>query len=237
MKIVLLPGMDGTGVMFKPFIEAMPKDMEPLVISYPNDKKLSYEELVDYVLARLPDNDEFILVGESFSGPIAYRLALRKPENLKAVIFVASFLSRPAKSVLDLIRYLPVGLLLSIPLPTFAVKLLLSGVNASEQLIDLLKQTMDMIPARTFAFRLMQVAKLSGSHHHCMTRAVYIQPTNDKLVSARCVEEFSEVMDNLNIYRVHGPHFILQSNPSACAEIIANEVNLLKVVRHNSAPA
>ena len=96
MKIVLLPGLDGTGLMFKPFIDVLPKDIEPLVISYPNDKRLGYEELIEYVLTELPDNDDYILIGESFSGPVAYQLALRKPENLRAVIFVASFLSRPA---------------------------------------------------------------------------------------------------------------------------------------------
>ena len=226
MKIVLLPGLDGTGVMFKPFIDVLPKDIEPLVISYPNDKRLGYEELIEYVLTRLPDNDDYILIGESFSGPVAYQLALRKPENLRAVIFVASFLSRPAKTVLDLLRFVPIAFLLSIPIPTFAVKLLLPGTNASEQLIGLFKHTLDKVPARTLAFRLREVARLPGSHHHCMIRAVYIQPTNDSLVPPECVEEFSKAMGNLTIYQVNGPHFILQANPSACAEIICNEARL-----------
>jgi pimeloyl-ACP methyl ester carboxylesterase len=230
MKIVLLPGLDGTGVMFKPFIDVLPKDIEPLIISYPNDKRLGYEELTKYVLTQLPDNDDYILIGESFSGPIVYQLALRKPDNLRAVIFVASFLSRPAKTVLDLLRFLPVTFLLSIPIPipTYAVKLLLPGTNASEQLVSMFKHALDKVSARTLAFRLREVAKLPGSHHHCMIRAVYIQPTNDSLVAPECVEEFSKAMGNLTIYQVNGPHFILQANPSACAEIISNEVRLVE---------
>ena len=228
MKIVLLPGMDGTGIMFEPFIEALPKDIEPLIISYPNDKRLGYEQLVDYVLTRLPDTDDYILVGESFSGPIAYRLALRKPDNLKAVIFVASFLSRPVKPILGLLRFLPVVFLILIRAPSIAVKLLLLGANASEQLTSLFKLSLGKVPARTLAFRLREVANLSGSHHHLMTRTVYIQPTDDRLVSPQCVEDFSKATDNLCIYKVHGPHFILQTNPSACAEIISDEVHRIE---------
>jgi hypothetical protein len=36
MKIVLLPGLDGTGILFKPFIEALPNGIDVLVISYPS---------------------------------------------------------------------------------------------------------------------------------------------------------------------------------------------------------
>lgn len=54
-SIILLPGLDGTGVLFKP--------------------------LVGFVLDRLPDS-EFVLLGESFSGPIALRVAARKPAGV-----------------------------------------------------------------------------------------------------------------------------------------------------------
>ena len=42
MKVVLLPGLDGTGILFKPFIEALPKNIETLVVSYPRTKKQKY---------------------------------------------------------------------------------------------------------------------------------------------------------------------------------------------------
>ncbi len=45
MNLVLLPGLDGTGELFRPFIEILPKDINALVISYPGNIKLSYEEL------------------------------------------------------------------------------------------------------------------------------------------------------------------------------------------------
>ena len=72
MKIVLLPGLDGTGELFKPFIDSLPPGIEPILVSYPPKEKLGYGELSDYVMSRLPKDEEYLLVGESFSGPIAY---------------------------------------------------------------------------------------------------------------------------------------------------------------------
>jgi surfactin synthase thioesterase subunit len=81
MKLVLLPGLDGTGQLFKPLLEALPQSVETLIISYPNDQKLNYKKLYEYVSVRLPDED-YVLVGESFSGYVAYQVALSKRENL-----------------------------------------------------------------------------------------------------------------------------------------------------------
>ena len=77
MKIILLPGLDGTGHLFEPFVHALPTEVEASVISYPADSALSYTELVDFVSHKLPKED-FFLLGESFSGPIVYQLALPK---------------------------------------------------------------------------------------------------------------------------------------------------------------
>jgi len=47
MKVVLLPGLDGTGILFKPFIDALPSEANIQVISYPSATKLSYQELTE----------------------------------------------------------------------------------------------------------------------------------------------------------------------------------------------
>jgi hypothetical protein len=40
MKVVLLPGLDGTGILFKPFIEVLSSEIIVQVISYPTEKKI-----------------------------------------------------------------------------------------------------------------------------------------------------------------------------------------------------
>lgn len=226
MKIVLLPGLDGTGILFKPLVESLPSDIEPLIISYPNNKEMNYGELTDYVINQIP-NEEYILIGESFSGPIAYQIALRHPENIKSVIFVASFLSNPRIAILKLYKLLPTSLLLSLPIPKKLIRTFLLGKNANAQLISLFRQSLKKVSASILSYRLREIASLHKKYEHLSIRAVYIQATNDKLVSSKALKEFKGVIDNLSVYEVDGPHFILQSNPLACANIINTEVRLL----------
>ncbi|WP_457668658.1 hypothetical protein [Thiolapillus sp.] len=51
MKLVMLPGLDGTGDLFKPFLELLPEEMNVTVISYPVNIKQNYEELVELVVS------------------------------------------------------------------------------------------------------------------------------------------------------------------------------------------
>ncbi|MCI5146853.1 MAG: hypothetical protein D3923_15345 [Candidatus Electrothrix sp. AR3] len=84
MQVILLPGMDGTGILFKPLLKEFSEDIDVRALSYPCDTKLSYSQLVEYVRKKLPEREDFILVAESFSGPIGYFLASNPPSNLKA---------------------------------------------------------------------------------------------------------------------------------------------------------
>lgn len=43
--LVLLPGMDGTGQLFSPLVSALGPDVETIIVRYPCDIPLSYEEL------------------------------------------------------------------------------------------------------------------------------------------------------------------------------------------------
>jgi surfactin synthase thioesterase subunit len=40
--LVLLPGMDGSALMFRPLVEAAPEDVEVVPVSYPPGKANSY---------------------------------------------------------------------------------------------------------------------------------------------------------------------------------------------------
>lgn len=108
MKVVLLPGLDGTGDLFQPFLDAAPPDIECVVVRYPPDRVLGYSELAE--LVDLPSGD-IVLVAESFSGPIAAKLAAR--QNVRHVVLVNSFVRPPHPSFLRwfawplLFRFLP----------------------------------------------------------------------------------------------------------------------------------
>ena len=221
MVLVLLPGLDGTGILFEPFLECLPQEIETKVISYPCDEELSYEELVQYVRARLPEED-FVLLAESFSGPIAFLLVQTSPENLKSIIFVASFLSTPHSGILKMIRKLP---LFSLPIPKVFIKYLLMGNHVNDRTINLFNQSLKRVPASVLMFRLNQIEKLNLYGEIKDLPCTYIQAKNDKLVLSTSIEPFKEVINGLSIFLVEGSHFILQTQPKICADFIAKKIN------------
>ena len=220
MKIVLLPGLDGTGNLFNPLLKALPQNTEVIVISYP-ETKLNYKDLVSFVLTQLP-NEDYILVGESFSGNVAYQIALTKPEHLKSVIFVATFLSNPRPLVLKLFNLLP-SALLSVTPPKLIIKLFMLGFTANKNTIQLFLESLKQVPADVLSFRLKEIGKLQLISETCEIKATYIQAANDYLVPSKALQEFERMFSNLTVVKVKGPHFILQSKPVECANILIKQ--------------
>jgi len=140
MKLILLPGMDGTGKLFQPFISELPGDIDCSIISYPANECLSYKELEAYILDKLPKDEDFVILVESFSGPIGYLLALRNLTNMKGIIFVATFLHSPNKLLVNLGKLMPLSLLLSLPIPNrFIIKKFFLGRNPDNHINFLFK--------------------------------------------------------------------------------------------------
>ena len=79
LKLVLLPGMDGTGQLFNDFVEALPESLETVTVRYPAEQCLSYAELEDFVQAACPISGPFVLLAESFSTPLRANQARLPP--------------------------------------------------------------------------------------------------------------------------------------------------------------
>lgn len=235
MIIVLLPGLDGTGILFKPFLEALPEDIKTLVVSYPLETKLNYQELVDFVFKQLPKED-FIIVAESFSGYIAYLLTIRSPKYLQSVIFASSFLESPHPQLLKLSKFIP-SHALSLPLPSVIIKAFLFGLSTKSEVIKLFKQSLKKTSSKVLSHRLQLISELpqllatvraKGSLPQPSTTISYIQATNDNLIPKESFNDFKKVYRDIELFKVEGSHFILQTNPSACAQVILDKITQKK---------
>ncbi len=217
--LVLLPGLDGTGKLFKPLLEKLPNNVNELVISYPVDECLDYHQLAERVLSQLPTED-FTLVAESFSGYIAYLIGLKKPKYLKSIIFVASFLTNPNPLLLGLSKVMPMTILLKSTIPNFIVKRYLLGTDINQDTILLFKEAVKKGKIKVLVNRLKIISKLSFPTEKCNVQAIYIQARKDRLVSPQSVDAFRKVFTNLTVYEINGPHFLIQSNTTECLSII-----------------
>src|SRR5450755_3555099 len=93
--LVLLPGLDGTGKLFAEFVQVLSPKVECVVVAYPKDQPMGYGELEGLVVSALPNNRPFVLLGESFSGPLAIRIAARAPKGLVGLILSVTFAKNP----------------------------------------------------------------------------------------------------------------------------------------------
>jgi len=51
--LILLPGLEGSGLLFEPLLNHL-KGVKTIVVSYPKDKKMGYKELIRYVKELIP---------------------------------------------------------------------------------------------------------------------------------------------------------------------------------------
>jgi pimeloyl-ACP methyl ester carboxylesterase len=223
MKLVLLPGLDGTGKLFSPLLMAL-SEFDCEVITLPENGDQDYLCLTAWVKKRLPEQD-FILIAESFSGPIAATIVMEGIKNLKGIVFVATFLSAPNKPLIKISRLLPIKFLSSLPLATFIHRALFLGMSADKELLRLFQSTITMLPSALIQARLTSILSLPVKLEECDLPVVYIRASGDKLVSEIKANEFSRYFKHLTLKIIDGPHFILQAQPVECAAIISELAN------------
>lgn len=217
--------MDGTGKLFSPLLQAL-SEFDCKVISLPESGSQDYASLTMFVKEKLPDGD-FILVAESFSGPIGARLAKEGVKNMKGIIFVATFLSVPSKFLIAMARALPLNLLSSLPLAKLFYKALFLGSGASNELMRTFQLTVQSLPPELIKARLSSMYSLEFKPGSFEFPAGYIQALSDRLVPSEKAIEFSGCFKNLIIRTIDGPHFILQAKPVQCAVAITELAYLL----------
>ncbi|MFX9246871.1 alpha/beta fold hydrolase, partial [Acinetobacter baumannii] len=66
-------------------------------IAYPEHQPLGYQELLDLVLPTLPAG-RFVVLGESFGGPLAVEIAARFKERVAGLILAATYVRPPLPS-------------------------------------------------------------------------------------------------------------------------------------------
>jgi pimeloyl-ACP methyl ester carboxylesterase len=216
MRCILLPGLDGSGRLFGPFLAALPSHVEAQPLAYPAELT-TYPELVEWTLAQLPDTPCGV-IAESFSGPIALQCSARRPEVIRRAVLTCTFISSP---VPRLVGWLPQQTILSLPLPTPAARFFLVGSSASPDLVRETISTIRAAPPRTLAGRIRSVLSLSPSQFSTFSQPIlYLQASSDRLVPRRCGEELRRHYPQTVLRPIDGPHFLLQARPADCVEAI-----------------
>lgn len=220
VTLVLLPGLDGTGALFEPLLRELPPYLQPLVVTYPPEGSQDYATLTRFVLAQLPHDRPFVLLGESFSGPVAVLAAAERPHGLIGIVLCASFVVSPRRStrLFALLARLPPAWFIG----RLAAPYVLMGRSRTRALATLLAQAVKTVPRATSSARYSTVAEadVRAALAGLDVPALYLQASDDLVVPASAAEVFEKTAARARVVVIQAPHFLLQCAPAAAAKEI-----------------
>ena len=219
LRAILLPGLDGTGRLFDPLLTELPNDLLAKVVSYPTDAILEYAALERLIEVALPKHDPFIIVAESFSGPLAIRLAARRMSGLIGLVLAGTFVQRPV----PLPRATITEYVLRLALSPLFVRYFLAGTDAPDALIGETLSALRSVSPAVLVHRARQAltVDVTTEFARCATPILYLQGTRDRLVRPRVVAHLRRLRADLACVPLDAPHFVFQRRPAEAADAIA----------------
>ncbi len=224
MKYLLLPGLDGTGELFEPFTAHTPRDSSWDVVSYPVDSELSYPECAELVTANFIPEEPFVIVAESFSGPVAVLVASTRPSALVGVVLCNTFVFRAAWRGF---RYLPWAWLYRLPLTRFSIGLHLTGFGQATRFAGPIRAANAPVLPSVRAYRLRSALNVDVRPQLAAlgVPVMYLRGTHDRLVLSGCVRHVVSARPGTMVVRVPGPHLLLQVAPQRSWQEVSSFVS------------
>ncbi|HEX8394123.1 MAG TPA: hypothetical protein VF665_17400 [Longimicrobium sp.] len=209
-RVILLPGMDGTGRLFRDFAALAPAGFAPQTVALPAEE-LGYDALARRLGDELRVGPDCIIVAESFSGPLGIRLAAKG--GAAALVLCNSFVAPPRHRALRLVA-LPIAFRAAPP--AWAIRHFLVGAGASAALVDEVRAAIASVPPAVLAARLAAVLTADAARWlpHCPAPILYLRGTRDRLVPDVALRRISDAHPT-QVARMDAPHLLLQAAPAA----------------------
>jgi len=214
--------MDGTGTLFEPFVRELPPHVNAVTVSYPAGVHLSYDQLAGRVRNELPPGQPYIIVAESYSGPVALRLAAAPVGDLRAIVLVASFVSRPLGRWGRRLAWLPWAAVFRLRPPRLALRWLLMNRDTPRETVSAVQAAIGQVRPDVLAARMREALRADSTEAAlaCPVRIVCLVAGRDRLLGWRAFPGVETVT-------VPSPHLLLQCAPRAAIAAM-NQLGLLR---------
>lgn len=166
LNLILLPGLDGTRILFQPLVEQLKDIFQVTVLPYPTERPSSLSEMVAMVKEQLIIPEDTILLAEYFSGLVALTLLEQCSIPLRGVIFCAAPAESPRPFLLKLITMMPEPLLRFPWIPGIFCRMFCLGLSANPLQVRGLKGVISEVIKRPEHYGL---ATLAGTTINCCT--------------------------------------------------------------------
>lgn len=221
--------MDGTGRLYSRLVQALPEDWRTIVLDYPADAIVGYEELLQRVSSIAWERRPFLLVAESYSTPLAISFAATHPEHLKGVVLCAGFASSPLVGWRKLVARLISPVLFCLSLSDWALRWFLIGEAAEPALMEEVRDAIASVQPSVLAARLRDILDCDACEdlREIDVPMLYLQAAHDQLVRDTNLAMMRRYREDLIVQRIDGPHLLFQREPEQAARAIETFVRNL----------
>ena len=217
--VILLRGLDGTGVLFKRLIEQLPESITWRCFAADAFSSEEVAMQAESVVAELADRP-CIIFAESFAGRLAYEILSDPQVKVLHVVFAASFLQQPS-FFSRFAAWLPLWPLYRGWLPNWLLnKVLFGRLDADPMLLPLFFQALTKAPQQRIHSRLAAIAKMAPATQPITVPCTYVCADADYLVNAAAARHIEGLSCDFSLIELKGGHFIAQCQPHACAELL-----------------
>ena len=233
MQIILLPGLHGTDDLFQEFIKCRPGSFSPIVVSLPEGEGLTYQTYTDAVSKEINFDQPTVILGESFSGPIALKLAAQNPQGLMGIVLVASFVTPPYPRALS---FLPWDFLFSISSPLYTLRALLQFSPNMAKIVQQASVLLQKISSKTMAQRVRTAlaTDVVKELKECGVPILYLAGTKDFVVPSWNWKKIVALRPDVRVHHINAPHFVLQIAPREAWDGIKKFIDDIRL--HIAAP-
>ena len=218
--LILLPGLDGTDIFFRPLLAALPAWIDARCVQYDAAGPHDYVDLVPIIRDACRQCKDFFVLGWSFSGPLALMLASDSPPGIRGVILCATFVSAPW----PFLRFFRRATTPSMArlFPFLSEILALFGRYSSEQFRRDRAECWSRVPPATLAARARTILGMDRrTRLACQVPLLYVRGAADIVVPRWNAHAVSRAIPSARVVTIDGPHLALYTNPGKAADVIA----------------
>lgn len=205
------------------------------MVRYPAGEFRTYAELLAFVRESVSRLEAFVVLGESFSSPLAVHLAATRPENLAGLIICAGFVSNPFPHTRFLVNALAKPFLFRLPAPDWVYKCFVTG--ASPALRQKVRQVTHRVAPQVLSGRVHEILNCDAREDLVRTSVpvMYLQGAYDRLIGRKCFEEIQKLQTSVRLTSIPSSHLVLQQKPREAADAIlkfVQEIELEQAALH-----
>jgi pimeloyl-[acyl-carrier protein] methyl ester esterase len=171
--------------------------------------------MIRFVDEALPVTEDYFIVAESFSGPIAITIATRNPppKRLRGVVLSATFAEAPLEGLWAVLANVFGGIFMRFNPPGFVIRRFLLDVDAPAEDVECVAEAIGSVSGAVMAKRLRILLKMDVRRRLGLTKVpvLILAAKKDRLVARGVTQRLIDGVTGAEVVWIEGPHLLLMS--------------------------